>query len=1233
MAAFPSLRHAVAHLRRLAGESCPDDCLLDRFARDRDQAAFAELVHRHGPMVLGVSRRLLGDSHAAEDVFQATFLVLARKAGAIGWKPCIAPWLYGTASRLAYKARAARRRHCAESSAYTGLAAPSSDPATPLLWDEVRQALDEEMLRLPEQLRGPLVLCYLEGRTRDEAARSLGCSLAMLKRRLASGRNLLRQRLERRGLSLAAAGVGLALPLTPVSAAVGAATAEAAATFIASGKATPAVAALLARTWGIAMVRWSLLALTLLTCGVGALAFREKAAEPPAPADAPAPPAVAAKPAAARTIRVVVLDPQGKPLADAKIHASIWTNEKGFKANRDYYTDAAGTVQVELPKTFYILRLWARKTQYAPMFANWEQNELASGSGPGDQYTFRLERAVAARGRIVDEHGKPIAGAQVRVMVANKPKPAQSDGRASYNTWLAEANELVTDSQGRWQIANVPDHRQLELSLLVSHPDYVSDDRWGVLQKAAGITTAMLLQGTATLTLKPGVIVRGTVTDPAGKPLKDALVVVGDDPYFSQLPSKFPTDSEGRFRLPTLPPGETTLTVIAHGWAPQMHKVSLRPALQPQNFRMGPGKTLRLRIVDSAGKPMRAIVHLLGWNGKKSLSWSHNSNHPAVPDPKIPSQADANGIWEWTWAPDGPVRVYVYLPGFAYPEAEIAAGEPMRTIVLKSEHRITGRVTDVVTGKPIPEFTIIPIDVFRKDWLHAERGNAKAGKDGRLEYLAERTDIPLRLRIEALGYRTETGSEYRVGDDTSLLQNFKLQPSKPVSGVVLDSIGRPVAKAEVVLATPTQEGRILDRGRGDNHKSFTDAEGRFAFPDPGELWAVFAQSESGVAFAEFPAGRHDAGTLRLKPWASVQGQLHDGGKPVSGATVFLEPIRTRRLDRPLVDATLKTATGPDGRFQFERVPPIPSWLAVYLGPWKEEGFRSAPRVPFDLKPGEQVKLDLGSAGATVKGNVKLTGKVPTDLDCTYSLNYLIRRAPGIAAPPEIAKLGFDIQNGWRESWQKSQEGVTYRNTLHHWFVKLAADGSFRISGVPPGEYDLAIEVYAKPSGCLIDSLARKQVRVTVTAADVARGELALPGIEAAVTPLPSVGDTPALAFQRADGTNGTLVDFRGRCTLVHFWTSWCAPCKQQLPALRQLHERYAVRGLASVGLSLDEDGAAWQIALKQLDLPWPQARLAADSDLRVSSVPAYWLLDPAGKIVAKGYDPDELAAALADRLK
>jgi peroxiredoxin len=159
------------------------------------------------------------------------------------------------------------------------------------------------------------------------------------------------------------------------------------------------------------------------------------------------------------------------------------------------------------------------------------------------------------------------------------------------------------------------------------------------------------------------------------------------------------------------------------------------------------------------------------------------------------------------------------------------------------------------------------------------------------------------------------------------------------------------------------------------------------------------------------------------------------------------------------------------------------------------------------------------------------------------------------------------------------------------------------------------------------------VRVKVTAEDAARGEMTLPEVRAEVMPIPVVGDSPKLSFQHPDGTSRSLKDYRGQYTVVHFWASWCDSCKTHLPALRRLREQNAARGLATLGLSLDHEPAAWRTALKHLDLPWPQGRLAASADAGVSSVPAYWLLDPAGKLVAKVYDLDELAKVLAERLK
>jgi RNA polymerase sigma factor (sigma-70 family) len=192
-----------------------DRALLERFARGQDGAAFKALVQRHGPMVLGVCRRILVCEQDAEDAFQATFLILVRRAGDIKDPELLGSWLYGVASRTATKARArgARRREHERQAAPAMLT--TDDPSADLAWRELRTTLDEELNRLPDKYRLPLILCYLEGLTNEEAARRLGWPPGSMSYRLARGRELLRERMENRRRQAPAGFFALLLALRP----------------------------------------------------------------------------------------------------------------------------------------------------------------------------------------------------------------------------------------------------------------------------------------------------------------------------------------------------------------------------------------------------------------------------------------------------------------------------------------------------------------------------------------------------------------------------------------------------------------------------------------------------------------------------------------------------------------------------------------------------------------------------------------------------------------------------------------------------------------------------------------------------------------------------------------------------------------------------------------------------------------------------------------------------------
>jgi|GEM_PF-6036285 len=178
-----------------------DHQLLSHFVESGDEAAFATIMDRHGPMLYSVCRRLLGDSHLADDVLQATFLLLSRRCGSIRKRNSVAGWLYRVAQRLARQVRVAEAaRTDRERFAVSNRSMEPRDAG----WDELCLVLDEELRRLPERYRIPLLLCYLEGRTQDEAAKQLDWSVRTLRRRLERARDLLKARMIRRGATLGA---------------------------------------------------------------------------------------------------------------------------------------------------------------------------------------------------------------------------------------------------------------------------------------------------------------------------------------------------------------------------------------------------------------------------------------------------------------------------------------------------------------------------------------------------------------------------------------------------------------------------------------------------------------------------------------------------------------------------------------------------------------------------------------------------------------------------------------------------------------------------------------------------------------------------------------------------------------------------------------------------------------------------------------------------------------------
>jgi RNA polymerase sigma factor (sigma-70 family) len=207
------LHGVLAYLRRTAAPDrdggAGDGELLRRFVIHRDEAAFEALLRRHGAMVLGVCRRVLDDLSDAEDAFQATFLVLLRKATGLLKQESVGSFLHGVAVRTALHARASRAKRRQHERQVAAMAATYASPGAD--GQDLRPVLDEELARLPEKYRAAVVACYLEGKSYDEAARECRCSRGTIASRLARARERLQRRLAGRGVALSAAALGAAL--------------------------------------------------------------------------------------------------------------------------------------------------------------------------------------------------------------------------------------------------------------------------------------------------------------------------------------------------------------------------------------------------------------------------------------------------------------------------------------------------------------------------------------------------------------------------------------------------------------------------------------------------------------------------------------------------------------------------------------------------------------------------------------------------------------------------------------------------------------------------------------------------------------------------------------------------------------------------------------------------------------------------------------------------------------
>ena len=951
-----------------------------------------------------------------------------------------------------------------------------------------------------------------------------------------------------------------------------------------------------------------------------------------------------------RTMVVRVLDSAGQPLSNANIHVSIWEmpDAKDYP-NQNYTTDEEGRAEVAMPRRLQILRMWPAKAGYVRMFVNFARGKHREGRLIPDEYEFRLEKGHRLSGRVVDEDGDPISNAKVRVSVEVDERAWGVNPDAIVSTRLGVSDIKspipVTDADGRWSIDSAPAPRDegddYEFRLQVGHPDFAGDTRWGELQRRQGITTADLRAGTATLTLERGIAITGVVTGPDGEAVRDGLVIWSDRPYWAEGVNETRIDDEGHYTTKRLAPGEYPITVLAPGFAPTRRTIKLKQNMEAVNFRLEAGKRLRIKLVDQQGNPIsKGGIGIGEWRGTEAI---YNEKHPNVPDSGIPRFFNAEGIYEWDWAPKDAVTYRIGAKGYAPQELTLVAKAAPHVVTLAPSRVVVGTVTDAVTGKPVERFQAIPVIVFRPDFYHTRTTDAKEGRAGSYDLPLTGSGNPddrYRVRFEADGYRSVVSEESFGPLDGRATLDLALEPAPARSGQVIDAEGRPVEGATVLEASATM---VPDTSNGeprsyDTRPAVTDADGNIELHATTEATLIRVYDDRGFAEKTVAAEDDAIGVMQLAPWSTVSGQLVQAGRPIGEQSIYFQAFIQRGLREPRFQDSFQAQTDVDGRFHFRRLPPIGGSIRASLGPWQDSPLASSEALPLVLEPGEHREIILGGEGATVNGRVVATGRSNDELSKQWSLNYLVSRDRSVDDPRESAALRFDAVGALQADWLRQPDFQSWVATRLNYFVKLADDGQLRIHGVEAGVYDLVVQLYEEPAGCLVETIGETVVPLTVTAEQAASGEVEIGDVVVNCRIGPRVGsDMRVFKFTDAGGRVRHVDDMKGRYVLLHAWATWCTPCLASMPLLKASAQHYSNARLTVVGLNVDEDADAARAMAADKGMDWSQNYLGADSELMrqlaVSTVPAYYLIGPDGKLVGSANRWEQMETLLSGELR